>query len=83
MNDGQTLLRMETWLLQDNKMRRPTSRDVLSVGAFLEQQTTGVDYAVFKWIKGTHSDELGDTSPWQKVKPNALGSGKTAKYARM
>ncbi len=83
MSDDRTFLRMETWLLQDDKMHRPTSREVLSVGAFLEQQTMGVDYAVFKWIKGTHSDELGDTSPWQKVRPNALGPGKTGKYARM
>jgi len=65
---------METWLLRDGKMHRPTGREALSVGDFMQQQAQGVDYAVYRWNKATYSDSTGGVSPWQKVRLSSLAS---------
>lgn len=78
MTGKSTISRVETWLLEGGKMRRPTSRERISVSAYLEQQRPGVEYTVYERVTAIISDSLGAIPVWQKVK-FTIASSKAAK----
>jgi hypothetical protein len=74
MNSEGTIFRVETWLLENGKMRRPTSKETMSVSAYLKQQRPGIEYTVYERVTEIISNTLGEIPVWQKVKFNVMPS---------
>ncbi len=60
--------RVETWLLDDGKLRRPRSNEELSYEEFLKQREPEVAYVVYRSQKGSYSNSRGGRPPWRRVK---------------
>ena len=57
--------RVETWLQEDGRLRRPLSKEKLSKQDFEEQRHRDVEYVIFRRVKGTYSDGKGGRPRWE------------------
>jgi hypothetical protein len=60
--------RVETWLLDDGKLRRARTNDELTFEEFEKRREPEVAYVVYRSQKGTYSNSRAGRPRWRRVK---------------
>lgn len=61
------LWHLETWLQEDDLIRRAGSGQRISKQAFEEQRSQTISYAIFERVTGTYSDGRGARPAYERI----------------